>query len=183
MELPHWNARQGEGCRSTLRSVRAPQPAWRRRPRVSDLAHRSQGNDARPVHRLPLRSRRDAWRSPGTASRMTGPVLHWLPDAFARLPWSIRAKLTASLFALVGLLVAIGGVSLMELGNVNRRTEDVVKLQRKIAAYRQIQQDTTAQLYSVSTALLVPEERALESTLRQLNQFGYDLDRLQFVAA
>jgi signal transduction histidine kinase len=114
---------------------------------------------------------------------MTGPVLHWLPDAFARLPWPIRAKLTASLFALVGLLVAIGGVSLMELGNVNRRAEDLVKLQRKIAAYRQIQQDTTAQLYSVSTALLVPEEHVLESTLRQLNQFGYDLDRLQFVAA
>ena len=114
---------------------------------------------------------------------MTGPALHWLPDAFARLPWSIRAKLTASLFALVGLLVAIGGVSLVELGNVNQRAEDLVKLQRKIAAYRQIQQDTTAQLLSVSTALLVPEERALESTLRQLNQFGYDLDRLQFVAA
>jgi signal transduction histidine kinase len=114
---------------------------------------------------------------------MTRPVFHWLPDAFARLPWSIRAKLTASLFALVGLLAAIGGVSLMELGNVNRRAEDLVKLQRKIAAYRQIQQDTTAQLSSVSTALLVPEARALESTLRQLNQFGYDLDRLQFVAA
>ena len=114
---------------------------------------------------------------------MTGPLLHWLPDAFARLPWSIHAKFTASLFTIVGLLVAIGGVSLMELGNVNRRTEELVKLQRKIAAYRQIQQDTTAQLYSVSTALLVPEERALGSTLRQLNQFGYDLDRLQFVAA
>src|SRR5207245_10190526 len=28
----------------------------------------------------------------------------------------------------------------------------------------------------------VPDERPLEATLRQLNQFGYDLDRLQFVA-
>lgn len=56
----------------------------------------------------------------------------------------------------------------MELSNVNRRTEDLVKLQRKIAAYRQIQQDTTAQLYTVSTALLVPEERTLESTLVDL---------------
>ena len=57
-----------------------------------------------------------------------------------------------------------------------------MKLQRKIAAYRQIQQDTTVQLYSVASALLVPDERTLEATLRQLNQFGYDLDRLQFVA-
>jgi len=51
-----------------------------------------------------------------------------------------------------------------------------------IAAYRQLQHDTTGQLYSVSAALLVPDERTLEATLRQLNQFGYDLDRLQFVA-
>src|SRR4029077_15760293 len=58
----------------------------------------------------------------------------------------------------------------------------VLKLQRKIGAYRQLQHDTTSQLYSVSSALLVPDERTLESTLRKLNQFGYDLDRLQFVA-
>jgi signal transduction histidine kinase len=31
--------------------------------------------------------------------------------------------------------------------------------------------------------LLVPNEQTLDSTLRQLGQFGYDLDRLQFVAA
>ena len=65
---------------------------------------------------------------------------------------------------------------------MNQRAEDFVKLQRKIAAYRQIQHDTTAQLYSVASAMLVPDERALDATLRQLNQFGYDLDRLQFVA-
>jgi signal transduction histidine kinase len=65
---------------------------------------------------------------------------------------------------------------------VNRRGDDVVKLQRKIAAYRQLQHDTTSQLYSVSSALVVPEDRTLDATLRQLNQFGYDLDRLQFVA-
>ena len=28
---------------------------------------------------------------------------------------------------------------------------------------------------------MVPDEHTLEATLRQLNQFGYDLDRLQFV--
>src|SRR5262249_3794146 len=32
------------------------------------------------------------------------------------------------------------------------------------------------------SALLVPDERMLAETLRQLNQSGYDLDRLQFVA-
>src|SRR5439155_914534 len=58
----------------------------------------------------------------------------------------------------------------------------LIKLQRKIEAYRQVQHDTTSQLYSVSSALVSSDERTLESTLRQLNQFGYDVDRLEFVA-
>ena len=63
-----------------------------------------------------------------------------------------------------------------------QRTEELIKLQRKIEAYRQVQHDTTSQLYSVSSALLSSDEPTLSSTLRQLNQFGYDVDRLQFVA-
>ncbi|MGH8676308.1 MAG: ATP-binding protein [Burkholderiales bacterium] len=110
------------------------------------------------------------------------PALQWLPDAVARAPVSIYTKLLAAFLVIAGLLVIVGAVGLAELGAVNRHAEDLVKLQRKIAAYRQLQHDTTAQLYSVASALLVPDERTLEATLRQLNQFGYDLDRLQFVA-
>jgi signal transduction histidine kinase len=109
-------------------------------------------------------------------------LLRWFPEAVARAPVTIYAKLLAAFLAITGLLIVSGGVSLAELGRVNERAEDVVTLQRKIAAYRQIQHDTTSQLYSVASALLVPDERTLEATLRQLNQFGYDLDRLQFVA-
>jgi signal transduction histidine kinase len=108
--------------------------------------------------------------------------LDWLPDAVARAPLSIYTKLLIAFLTIAALLVVVGAVGLNELGAVNRRTEDLVKLQRKIAAYRQLQHDTTAQLYSVSSALLVPDKRTLDATLRQLNQFGYDLDRLQFVA-
>jgi signal transduction histidine kinase len=113
---------------------------------------------------------------------MNRPLLPWLPEAVARAPVPIYAKLLAAFLAIAGLLVLVGVVGLAELGRVNQRAEDFVKLQRKIAAYRQIQHDTTAQLYSVAAALLVPDERRLDATLRQLNQFGYDLDRLQFVA-
>jgi signal transduction histidine kinase len=35
----------------------------------------------------------------------------------------------------------------------------------------------------VASALLVPDGPALDATLRQLSQFGYDFDRLQFVAS
>ena len=106
----------------------------------------------------------------------------WLVGLVARVPVAVHAKLLAAFLAIVVLLITVGAVGLRTLSAVNRRAENLVQLQRKIAAYRQLQHDTTAQLYSVSSALLVPDERTLEATLRQLNQFGYDLDRLQFVA-
>ena len=109
-------------------------------------------------------------------------MIRWLPRLVARIPATVHTKLLVGFLTIVGLLIALGAVGLEVLGEVNRRSEDLVKLQRKIAAYRQLQHDTTAQLYSVATALLVPDERSLDSILRQLNQFGYDLDRLQFVA-
>ena len=110
------------------------------------------------------------------------PPLAWPARLIARVPLSISTKLLVAFLIIVGLLVLVGSVAIQELAAVNRRAEDQVKLQRKIAAYRQIQQDTTAQLYGVASTLLVPEDRVLEATVRQLDQFGYDLDRLQFVA-
>lgn len=110
------------------------------------------------------------------------PIADWPIGIVARVPATIHAKLLAAFLIIVGLLIAVGAAGLGVLSSVNRRSGDLVKLQRKIAAYRQLQHDTTSQLYSVSTALLVPDEKTLEATLRQLNQFGYDLDRLQFVA-
>ena len=113
---------------------------------------------------------------------MKTPLLRWLPDVVARTPASIRSKLLVAFLAIVGLLVAVGTVSLWQLARVTREAEELVTLQRKIAAYRQIQHDTTLQLYNVASALLVPDERTLATTQRQAGQFGYDLDRLQFVA-
>src|SRR5262249_20425246 len=105
-----------------------------------------------------------------------------LPRFVARIAAGVHAKLLVGFLVIVALLMTVGGVALQVLIRGNRRAEHLVELQRKIAAYRQIQHDTTAQLYTVASALLVPDDRALEVTLRQLNQFGYDLDRLQFVA-
>ncbi len=107
-------------------------------------------------------------------SLLVGPV--------ARLPWRVQTKLLAAFLAIVALLIALGAVGLYTLSGVNQRTEELIRSERKIAAYRQVQHDTTSQLYSISSALLVSDERTLDSALRQLNQFGYDLERLQFVA-
>jgi signal transduction histidine kinase/CheY-like chemotaxis protein len=107
-------------------------------------------------------------------SLLVGPV--------ARLPWRLQTKLLVAFLAIVMLLIAHSAAGLYELSGVNGRTEELINSERKIAAYRQVQHDTTSQLYSVTSALLVSDDRTLDSALRQLNQFGYDLERLQFVA-
>jgi signal transduction histidine kinase/CheY-like chemotaxis protein len=104
----------------------------------------------------------------------------------ARVPAPVQAKLLTAFLAIVVLLIVVGAGGLRVLSQVNSHAEELVTLHRKIGAYRQLQHDTTAQLYSVASALAVPaerlDERILEAALRQLNQFGYDLDRLQYVA-
>ena len=105
----------------------------------------------------------------------------WLPRLVARAPFTVHTKLIGAFFATAALLIIFGVVVIQVLGGMNRRSADLENLRRKVAAFRQLQHDTTAQLYSVTSALLSPEEGTLESALRQLNQFRYDLDRLQFV--
>ena len=100
----------------------------------------------------------------------------------ARLPLRVQTKLLIAFLTIVMLLIALSAVGLYTLSGINQRTEELIQSERKIAAYRQVQHDTTSQLYSVSSALLVSDDRTLDSALRQLNQFGYDLERLQFVA-
>jgi signal transduction histidine kinase len=109
-------------------------------------------------------------------------LLNPLVAFVARVPARVQTKLLAAFLMIVALLIITGAGGLRELSGVNERTEELIKLQRKIEAYRQVQHDTTGQLYSVSSALVSSDERTLDSTLRQLNQFGYDVDRLEFVA-
>ena len=99
-----------------------------------------------------------------------------------RVPARVQAKLLVAFLTIAGMLIIVGAVGLQGLREVNDRTEELIKLQRKIEAYRQVQHDTTSQLYSVASALVTSDERTLDSMLRQLNQFGYDVDRLEFVA-
>jgi signal transduction histidine kinase len=109
-------------------------------------------------------------------------ILNPLVVLVSRVPARVQSKLLAAFLTIVMLLIIVGAAGLYVVSGVNERTEELIKLQRKIEAYRQVQHDMTNQLYSVSSALLSSEERTLESTLRQLNQFGYDVDRLEFVA-
>jgi signal transduction histidine kinase len=109
-------------------------------------------------------------------------VITWLPRWVARLNATINTKLLAAFLLIALLLLSAAAVGFNALTQMHQRAEQMVQLQRKIAAYRQLSHDTIAQLYGVALALLRPEERRLDATLRQLKQFGYDLDRLQFLA-
>src|SRR5579859_536366 len=110
------------------------------------------------------------------------PLTGWLPRLVARAPATIHVKLISSFLVIVALLIAVGTVGLQALSATNQNDAQVVALDKKLAAYRQLQTDTNFQLYSVSTALLSPDAATLDTTLRQLNLFTYDLERLQFVA-
>ncbi len=110
-----------------------------------------------------------------------------LPRLVARAPISVYSKLLAAFLLIVLLLVSVGAVAIRMLGEVNHRAEELVRLQRKAAAYREVQLDTTRQLYSVAAVLLVPNERirsvmsgmpSLDATLRQLVLVSEDLARL-----
>ena len=100
----------------------------------------------------------------------------------SRAPARLEVKLLTAFLAIAVLLIVMGVVSLQVLSGVNQRNDELIKLQRKVEAYRQVQHDITGQLYGVSSALLASDEATLSTALRQLNQFGYDVDRLQFVA-
>jgi signal transduction histidine kinase/CheY-like chemotaxis protein len=113
---------------------------------------------------------------------MMGRLDRLMVGAVARLPFRVQTKLLMAFLAIVALLIVVGAAGLQVLTGVNERTVELIRSERKIAAYRQVQHDTTSQLYRVTSALLANDDRSLDSALRQLNQFGYDLERLQFVA-
>src|SRR5438128_10914285 len=94
---------------------------------------------------------------------------------------SLRTKLLMAFFVIEMLLVSVGVIGLLPLREADQRANQVVGLQQKIEAYRQMQHGTLRQLYGVSTALAFPNETTLAGALRQINQFGYDLDRVSFV--
>jgi signal transduction histidine kinase len=100
----------------------------------------------------------------------------------SRIPARVQVKLLSAFLAIEVLLIVMGAVGLQVLSGVNQRTDELITLQRKIEAYRQVQHDTTSRLYSATSVLLSSDDVTLSNTLRQLNQFGYDVDRLHFVA-
>jgi adenylate cyclase len=99
----------------------------------------------------------------------------------ARFPTRLHNKLLFAFLTIVAMLVVLGGFGLYILQGMQERSERLIALQRKIAVYGTVQHNTTRQLYEVSSALLNGTQTELNRVARQIQQFGYELDRLQLV--
>ena len=75
----------------------------------------------------------------------------------ARAPASVQTKLLVAFLTIVG-CSSSGRRRTHRVSGINDRTDELIRLQRKIAAYRQVQHDTTGQLYGISTALLFADD-------------------------
>ncbi len=107
---------------------------------------------------------------------------YWLPNLIAKIPASVYSKLQTAFLIIVALLMLFGGIVLGAMSSMNNQAEDLIDLHQKTAAFRQLQQDITYQLYSVTAALVSRDERQLSIIARQLHQSRYNLDRVQFVS-
>src|SRR5258707_12404620 len=92
-------------------------------------------------------------------------AINALVGLVSRAPARVEIKLLAAFLAIEVLLVEMGAVSLGVLSGFNQRTDELIKLQRKIEAYRQVQHDTTTQLYAVYSALLASADSLLSSVV------------------
>jgi len=110
-------------------------------------------------------------------------VIEWLPRLVARIPASVHTKLLVAFLSIVVMFVALGAVGLSVLRASNERAESLLNQQQKIAAFRQLQRNTTEQLYTVTSAMFETDERTLEAAKRQLNHSAYDFDHARYVGS
>ena len=86
-------------------------------------------------------------------------VTDWLPQLVGRLPVTVRTKLLAAFFSIVAMFMVLGAVGLGVLHGADRRADELINLQRQIAAYQQLQSNTTDLLYTVTSAFLATDDR------------------------
>jgi len=99
------------------------------------------------------------------------------------VPTAIGTKLAVALGLLVALLLVVGTVSLVALQDANARAGQLVQLQRKTAAFRDLRQAASEELSAVASVLAAPSPAELDRTVRQVNLGNFDVERLEFVAA
>ncbi len=107
-------------------------------------------------------------------TRLTGSLV----EAIARIPARIETKLLAAFLEIVFLLIVLGGIGLHALSTVNQHTQELIRSEHDIAAVRKGQFETTDELYHIASALLVADQKTLDSALARLVRIDDHLDRM-----
>ncbi|MEL7154731.1 MAG: Tar ligand binding domain-containing protein [Pseudomonadota bacterium] len=110
-------------------------------------------------------------------------MLARLPNILARARVRIGTKVLVVLVGLVVLFLILGAVGLQALSAADQRTQSLIELQRRVAAYQALQSNTTALRSTVANAFLDADKRNLDRAMREIGQIAYDFDRAEFVSA
>jgi signal transduction histidine kinase len=86
-----------------------------------------------------------------------------------------------ALGVLAALLIALGVIGLVVLGQSNARAERLVELQRRTAAYTDLRLETITQQYRLARAVAAPDPQNVDAAFRQIVLTDYRIDRLKFV--
>jgi CHASE3 domain sensor protein len=108
-----------------------------------------------------------------------GAVVRWVAGIRA----SVYAKLLGAFLLVVVLFFAMGGLSLETIVRMSRHDELLHEAQRRVDWSRQIQHALAMQLNSTGMALILRDETAIASVLRENNRFNSLLANLEGAAA
>jgi signal transduction histidine kinase len=108
-----------------------------------------------------------------------GAVVRWVAGIRA----SVYAKLLGAFLLVVVLFFAMGGLSLETIVRMSRHDELLHEAHRRVDWSRQIQHALAMQLNSTGMALILRDETAIASVLRENNRFNSLLANLEGAAA
>ncbi len=91
-------------------------------------------------------------RISGAMMRLNNPVANFV----ARLPLRVETKLFVAFSAVIALLIVLGGIGVYLLGGINQHTQELIRNERRIAEYEQLQRQSHHLLIEIASALLMP---------------------------
>jgi GAF domain-containing protein/CheY-like chemotaxis protein/CHASE3 domain sensor protein len=109
------------------------------------------------------------------AHRPLGPLVRWV----ARLRASVHSKLLGAFLLIAMLLIAMGVMSLQSIATVSRHSRLLDQARERVDAARQIEHALGLQMNSTRNALVLRDDAAIESILREKDRFGDTLSSLE----
>src|SRR6266567_2307735 len=104
-----------------------------------------------------------------------GPLVRWV----ARLRASVHSKLLGAFLLIAMLLIAMGVMSLQSIATVSRHSRLLDQARERVDAARQIEHALGLQMNSTRNALVLRDDAAIESILREKDRFGDTLSSLE----